>query len=109
MPDTECLINSIIESLKMTHAEFTRIRDAILAEHTPASKRAPTNVYTRTEMIRDDIACHGAAWTAKRAAKGIPFTLFHWMAFGCLPRAKLAHVVCVNGQRILAVPYAYIR
>lgn len=47
------------------------------------------NVYTLTEQIKDNIAAFGHFEAAKIARKKIPFTLFHFFAFGYLPRVKL--------------------
>lgn len=44
------------------------------------------NVYTLSEQIKDNIAAFGHFHAAKIARKTIPFTLFHYFAFGYLPR-----------------------
>ena len=42
---------------------------------------------TIKELIQDDIATHGIAWTAARYSKKMCFTHFYWLAFGKLPRS----------------------
>lgn len=44
---------------------------------------------TTKELIQSDIEVHGHTFAAKRYAKKMPFTLFHYFAFGYLPRCKL--------------------
>lgn len=48
-----------------------------------------TNIYRLADQIKDTIAVHGHATTAKMFAKNIPFTIFHYFAFGVLPRTVL--------------------
>lgn len=47
------------------------------------------NVYTLTEQIKDNIKAFGHFEAAKIARKKIPFTLFHFFAFGYLPRVTV--------------------
>lgn len=41
---------------------------------------------TIRELIQDDIATHGIAWTAARYSKKMCFTHFYWLAFGRVPK-----------------------
>lgn len=54
--------------------------------------------YPLAEQIKDTIAVHGHAATAKMFAKKIPFTLFHFYAFGYLPRTRLIREPIYNAS-----------
>ena len=56
-------------------------------------------IITKRELIQSDIEVHGHAFAAKRQAKKIPFTIFHFLAFGYLPRCTIKPLVLVlEGQ-----------
>lgn len=54
--------------------------------------------YPLAEQIKDTIAVHGHGEAAKLYRKRIPFSLFHFYAFGFLPRAALVPVAVCNEQ-----------
>lgn len=41
---------------------------------------------TMQELVRDTVQVHGHRWTAEHFKRRIPFTIFYWLVFGCLPR-----------------------
>ena len=60
------------------------------------------NAYTLTEKIKSNIAVFGHFEAAKLMKKKILFTLYHYMAFGYLPRAVLnkGPVMDMNGKNL---------
>jgi hypothetical protein len=47
------------------------------------------NAFTLKEQIQSNIEAFGFYEAAKLLRKKVPFTLYHFFAFGYLPRAKL--------------------
>lgn len=47
------------------------------------------NVFSLTERIQDNIKAFGHFEAAKIMENKIPFSIYHYFAFGYLPRAKL--------------------
>lgn len=58
-----------------------------------------TNIYTLEDQIKDTIKVFGHRVTAKIYASQVPFTIYHFYAFGFLPRT----VVKREGDKVRVI------